>query len=159
MPGPARLPTCLKDPAVSKQAANPAEPKPAALPAPPSPPSNLSEVGALIWADLAATLHATNPALLTMQDLPVFRMLVESLELYARAQKKIDDEGPTKYAGRTGRTYANPAIAVRAAAVQEVMKLSAFFGLTPSHRAAMHAGGNGKRAPGERGPEANRRIR
>lgn len=156
MPGPARVPSCLKDPAVSKQGANPDEPKPEVLPAPPPPPDGLSEVGKRLWADLAATLHATSPALLTAQDLTVFRMLVNSLELYALAQEKINAEGPTKYACRTGRTYANPAIAVRTAAVQEIVKLSAFFGLTPSHRAAIIGAG---RPPGAQGPVSDGRIR
>lgn len=155
MPGPPRTPTALKDQSVSKQSHNKSEPKPEILLTIPPPSEDLSEGAKKIWAELAEKIYKTSPALLTNQDLPIFRMLIESFEIYEAAQEKIKS-GVTLYSGRSGRSYTNPAIAARQMALQEIIKLSAFFGLTPSHRATMKTPGNEKAGGG---PEASRRIR
>lgn len=161
MSGPAKIPTCLKDPAVSKQAGNPNEPTPAVLGGCPEPPEGWPDATAEIWRRVARVLWDTSPSLLTAQDLPVFAMLVQSLELYARAQVEIDKDGIIKTSNfKTGKKSANPCLAIRAASMDEVVRLSALFGLTPSHRATMTAGVQAGVSGGQRpGPEAEKRIR
>lgn len=110
----------------------------------PRPPTELSPRARAIWRFLAPELE--RDALLTKRDRESFAMLCESAAIAAQA---LADMRPDKRRGyvlldvdesHQGRTRRHPLLMVYRGAVEDYLKLSARFGLTPKDRIPLELG-------------------
>jgi len=117
----------------------------------PNAPTDLSAAGKKIWRRVRSLLLAAN--LVAEIDQVVVRLLVESLENYARATDDVAAKGITIIEeGAQGQTKVvmNPAVRVQQAAHKEIVTICKQLGMTPAARVGLLVGGDDK---GEADPE------
>ena len=99
-------------------------------------PASASETIRTIWEQVAGMLAAVG--VMTQADHVAFTLMMDSLSIYVQAQEKIEKGG--LLVQDYGKWVANPAIAVRDRALEQVLKIGKEFGLTPASRTGLRVG-------------------
>jgi P27 family predicted phage terminase small subunit len=98
----------------------------------------LSEPAKAEWRRLAPELHRLG--LLTVLDHTAFAAYCSSFARWVEADRLLQTEGLLA-TGSTGNTIAHPLFKVATQSARDMIKAGAEFGLTPSARARLAAGG------------------
>jgi P27 family predicted phage terminase small subunit len=86
------------------------------------------------WRKLAPDLIAKG--VLTAWDVDLFMLYCESWSFWEQARRLIADEGPL-IPGAHGNKVTHPAVRIQRDAVEQIRRLGAQFGLSPSDRAGL----------------------
>lgn len=110
----------------------------------PRAPADLSPGGRAVWRHLAPELESD--ALLTVRDREAFRFLCESAAIAVQALADMRPDKRRGYVlvdvdeGHQGRTRRHPLLMIYRGALEDYLKLSARFGLTPRDRIPLEVG-------------------
>ena len=128
-----------------KRPLNDAEPDSPVLVANPEPPVWLSDDARQFWDECCSTLVPMGHV--TEADRPALALLAMAMAELKEANDKLAEEGHTVSCGQFGDSVkANPYVAVKNAAMQQIKSLLVEFGMTPSSRSRVkkpaESGGN-----------------
>jgi P27 family predicted phage terminase small subunit len=112
--------------------ARPNEPKPAKVTV--RMPRGMTDRAKEQWRRLAPDLIAKG--VLTAWDVDLFMLYCESWSLWEQARRLVADEGPL-IPGAHGNQVTHPAVRIQRDAVEQIRRLGAQFGLSPSDRAGL----------------------
>jgi P27 family predicted phage terminase small subunit len=118
-----------------KDRINENEPKPP--PIIPDPPEHLDAVALAEWARLVPLLDSCG--ILTKIDGNALALLATWFSRWVEAEEMIQKHGIIVKAPKTGVPMQNPALSIANKAMQEIAKLLAEFGMTPSSRSRVAA--------------------
>ncbi len=110
------------------------EPKP--KPAKMRPPSHLTGPAKKEWARMAAKLHPLG--LLTEIDVPALELYCETYARWLDAKDKVTEKGAVLVTSN-GNLVQNPYLAVANKSQDQMLKILAEFGMTPSSRTRVSA--------------------
>lgn len=126
-----------------KRALNPSEPKPAAKA--PACPAHVQGEARKEWRRIVRELSAVG--IVTQLDRAALTAYVTAWQRWIEAEEQLRKLGPIVKAP-SGFPIQNPYLAVANKAIEQVIKISAEFGLTPSSRSRVSAAPAGKATGG-----------
>jgi P27 family predicted phage terminase small subunit len=113
-------------------------PQPPVAAEPPEPLPFLSEAAKVEWRRLAPSLHKLG--LLTLFDHAAFGAYCSFCARWMEAERQLETEGLLAQ-GSTGNTVAHPLFKIATQSARDMIAAGAAFGLSPSARARIAAGG------------------
>ncbi len=120
-----------------KRPLNDAEPQFASLDQ--QPPAYLDEVGAEKWRERVECLSSV-PGLISQNDYDALAAYCEAYQEFRAALEEIEQDGPTAVS-HNGAAYAHPAVGRKNQAVKRMLSIGSKFGMNPSDRQRLSAGG------------------
>lgn len=120
-----------------KRALNEAEPKPPAPRVLPPPPEHLGALAREKWDELAALLY--NLGVLTEIDIDALARYCVIYQRWREAEENIVKKGGMILQTAAGNSIQNPFLSIANRCIEQLDKLAAEFGLTPSSRTRVKA--------------------
>jgi P27 family predicted phage terminase small subunit len=102
-------------------------------------PSHLDEVAQVEWQRIVPLLLGMG--VLSEVDRAVLAGYCAAYSRWAKAEERLAEHGPIVKAPRTGTPMHSPFLAVANAAMAQMAKLAAEFGMTPSSRSRIESNG------------------
>ena len=100
-------------------------------------PAHLSGIAEQCWSDMIRLLAGAR--VITELDLKALELYCQSYQTYREAQEALAESGPIVQSPKSGYPVQSPFFAIANKSQEQMMKIAAEFGMTPSSRTRVSA--------------------